>query len=376
MQPYQAVKAYRCPGCDHEIPPGLGHEVVVPARRARGTAALAHRRAGGASNRGTSGTRRARTRLRSRRSTGGAPRSASTDATSKRSSRARALRVLRRATRMASVRNRRCLVHVTASAGVPKAVLRAGLHLAEHEHAAAPDARGRARPRGSASCGRARRSPRSTYQRADQRPRRVAERPPGDPAAGSRQAHVVPASSSMLTSLNVTTRTLATKRAGPVHVPDPRVLQLELEVGRGRPRCCTSMLHLVGEVEAPLGLDDVREHRQDVAVLLVELELDLGLVPLEILGAHTDHSPNRCPYCNDGRLRCASRSVALLLDLRGLPDPVAQVVELGPAHVAAGDDLDLGQDRRVHREGALDADAEAHLADGEGLAACRRPGGG
>ncbi len=30
VQPYQAVKAYRCPGCDHEIPPGLGHEVVVP----------------------------------------------------------------------------------------------------------------------------------------------------------------------------------------------------------------------------------------------------------------------------------------------------------------------------------------------------------
>ena len=30
VQPYQAVKTYRCPGCDHEIPPGLGHEVVVP----------------------------------------------------------------------------------------------------------------------------------------------------------------------------------------------------------------------------------------------------------------------------------------------------------------------------------------------------------
>ena len=30
VQPYQAVKPYRCPGCDHEIPPGLGHEVVVP----------------------------------------------------------------------------------------------------------------------------------------------------------------------------------------------------------------------------------------------------------------------------------------------------------------------------------------------------------
>lgn len=30
MQPYEAVKAYRCPGCDHEIPAGQGHEVVVP----------------------------------------------------------------------------------------------------------------------------------------------------------------------------------------------------------------------------------------------------------------------------------------------------------------------------------------------------------
>jgi len=30
MHPYQAVKTYRCPGCDHEIPPGIGHEVVVP----------------------------------------------------------------------------------------------------------------------------------------------------------------------------------------------------------------------------------------------------------------------------------------------------------------------------------------------------------
>jgi hypothetical protein len=30
VQPYEAAKAYRCPGCDHEIPPGTGHEVVVP----------------------------------------------------------------------------------------------------------------------------------------------------------------------------------------------------------------------------------------------------------------------------------------------------------------------------------------------------------
>src|SRR4051812_5960390 len=62
------------------------------------------------------------------------------------------------------------------------------------------------------------------------------------------------------------------------------------------------------------------------------------------------------------------RSEALFLDFRGLPDAVAQVVELRSAHVAAGDDLDLGQGRRVDREGPLDPDAEAHLADREGLA--------
>ena len=31
VQPYQATKTYRCPGCDHPIPPGTGHVVVVPA---------------------------------------------------------------------------------------------------------------------------------------------------------------------------------------------------------------------------------------------------------------------------------------------------------------------------------------------------------
>ncbi|MBS1264645.1 MAG: hypothetical protein MAG471_00470 [Acidimicrobiaceae bacterium] len=30
IQPYQATKAYTCPGCNREIPPGLGHMVVVP----------------------------------------------------------------------------------------------------------------------------------------------------------------------------------------------------------------------------------------------------------------------------------------------------------------------------------------------------------
>ncbi len=28
VQPYQAAKAYRCPGCDQEIGPGVGHVVA------------------------------------------------------------------------------------------------------------------------------------------------------------------------------------------------------------------------------------------------------------------------------------------------------------------------------------------------------------
>jgi hypothetical protein len=30
VQPYQATKTYLCPGCNQDIPPGLGHLVVVP----------------------------------------------------------------------------------------------------------------------------------------------------------------------------------------------------------------------------------------------------------------------------------------------------------------------------------------------------------
>ena len=30
IQPYQAVKVYLCPGCNQDIPVGLGHLVVVP----------------------------------------------------------------------------------------------------------------------------------------------------------------------------------------------------------------------------------------------------------------------------------------------------------------------------------------------------------
>src|SRR5918992_114813 len=42
----------------------------------------------------------------------------------------------------------------------------------------------------------------------------------------------------------------------------------------------------VGQVEPPLGLHHVGELADDVPVLAIELQLHLGLVLLEVLGAH------------------------------------------------------------------------------------------
>src|SRR5215212_3397466 len=82
--------------------------------------------------------------------------------------------------------------------------------------------------------------------------------------------------------------------------------------------------------------------------------------------------PGRPAAAMAGRDRRSSVSarddVALLLDLGGLAAQLAEVVQLRPADVATRDDLDLLDDRGVHREGALHADAEADLAHGEGLA--------
>ena len=59
---------------------------------------------------------------------------------------------------------------------------------------------------------------------------------------------------------------------------------------------------------------------------------------------------------------------AALAHARRAADPVAQVVELGAAHVAAGRDLDPLDLRGVDREGPLHAHAERLLAHREGLA--------
>src|SRR5690625_791920 len=60
-------------------------------------------------------------------------------------------------------------------------------------------------------------------------------------------------------------------------------------------------------------------------------------------------------------------SLALLANAGGLAAQVTQVVELGPAHIATGDDFDLLNSRRVHGEGALNTNAESDLAHGKGL---------
>src|SRR5690625_1456565 len=76
----------------------------------------------------------------------------------------------------------------------------------------------------------------------------------------------------------------------------------------------------------------------------------------------------RAGHGTTSRVTATSARLALLADLGGLAAKVAQVVELRATHIAASGDLDLRDDRRMHREGALDTDAEADLAHRERLA--------
>jgi len=67
--------------------------------------------------------------------------------------------------------------------------------------------------------------------------------------------------------------------------------------------------------------------------------------------------------------------VALFLDLGRLTDAITQVVELGTTNVASSHDLDLVDGGAVLREGSLDTDAEAELANLEGLASASATNG-
>ena len=92
-------------------------------------------------------------------------------------------------------------------------------------------------------------------------------------------------------SLKDTTFTLETKRAGRYMSQTHASLSVTSKYMRPSSffgSICTT----VREIEAPFRFDDVREHRDDIAIFAVELQLDLGFVPLEIFGAH--RARHRC----------------------------------------------------------------------------------
>ena len=92
------------------------------------------------------------------------------------------------------------------------------------------------------------------------------------------------ASSSTLTSRRVMTRTLATNRAG----RNMSHTQASIRSTCTQPPSRCVDVHLVGQVEPSLGLDDVGEHREHVAVLAVELELAFLFEPFDVVVAHHD----------------------------------------------------------------------------------------
>ena len=89
----------------------------------------------------------------------------------------------------------------------------------------------------------------------------------------------------MLTSRKVRIRTEGTKRAGRYMSHTQASLSIDLDAGR---RGVRPDRHVdgVGQVEAALGLHDVGEEREHGPVLLHQGQLDLRLVPLEVLFAH------------------------------------------------------------------------------------------
>src|SRR5690606_28543537 len=74
---------------------------------------------------------------------------------------------------------------------------------------------------------------------------------------------------------------LLQESGGAEHVPHPGITERDLEV-EGIAVGLSLHLHVVGEVEAPLGLHDEAEQREDIPILLVDRQFGFGLVALEI----------------------------------------------------------------------------------------------
>src|SRR5438034_372409 len=104
-----------------------------------------------------------------------------------------------------------------------------------------------------------------------------------------------------------------------IHVPHPRVGELELEPHAAR-RLVARHLHAVREVEAALGLHDPREHGKDVPVLLPEPDLHVVLEALDVLVAHVTapsaSSATALRYRRSYVARSSRYSVIPLKDIR------------------------------------------------------------
>src|SRR5688572_28443121 len=90
--------------------------------------------------------------------------------------------------------------------------------------------------------------------------------------------------------------------------------------------------------------------------------------PTRCAGLQRKRAPRGAPSrlsAGEGRSALLARGLLALGNAGAFAGAAAQVVELRPAHDAAADHLDALDVRRVEREDALDALAEAHLADGE-----------
>lgn len=73
---------------------------------------------------------------------------------------------------------------------------------------------------------------------------------------------------------------------GAVNIPDPRVLQSQVEVNL---TVCAAGLEIdvVGQIEPSLRLDNVAEKTDYVPVLTVELQLHVGFIVFKVLGTHS-----------------------------------------------------------------------------------------
>src|SRR5258708_6843608 len=123
----------------------------------------------------------------------------------------------------------------------------------------------------------------------------------------------------------------------PVHVPDPRVgqPQLEVDLALGIAR---HQLDAVGQVEPPLGLHYIAELADDVLVFAVERELHLGFILLEIFGTHRLSCPSYrslpiLPYPTSPRL-FGSTSASIFESLGSSPQATNSVTTLTPFAVA------------------------------------------